>query len=326
MNLQEIKLSSQTQNLLCCPSCQSKLKVTDHKFECINNQCQSCFPIINGTPVLIDDDASVFSTKDYLQQGKDTTLKTKSKLERTLIDLVPSINFNLKGKTNYQNFTELILKQNKEPKILIIGGSVVGQGIKSLMSSSAVEIVESDVVLGDNISVICDAHEIPFEDNSFDGVVVQAVLEHVVDPYACVDEIFRILKDDGLVYSETPFMQQVHLGKYDFTRFTHLGHRRLFRKFEEVSSGPVCGPGMALAWTYQYFLLSFVRSETARNLVKVFARLTSFWLKYFDYYLINKAGSFDSASAYFFLGKKSNLLLGDKELLSLYKGNQQSSF
>lgn len=326
MNLTKIKLSEETQNLLCCPVCKSGLKVMNNECKCINNECNSYFPFVDGIPILIDNNSSVFSAKDFLQQGKDTILKTKSKLERLMIDLVPSINFNLKGKINYQNFTELILKQNNNPKILIIGGSVLGKGIKSLISTSSIEFIESDVVLEDNISVICDAHKIPFKDSSLDGVIVQAVLEHVVDPYSCVEEIFRVLKEDGLVYSETPFMQQVHLGKYDFTRFTHLGHRRLFRKFEEVSSGPVCGPGMALAWTYQYFLLSFVSSEIARNLVKVFARLTSFWLKYFDYYLINKTGSFDSASAYFFLGKKSNLILDDKELLSLYKGNQLSSF
>lgn len=246
MNLTKIKLSEETQNLLCCPVCKFGLKVINNEYKCINNECTSCFPFVDGIPILIDNDSSVFSTKDFLQQGKDTILKTKSKLERLMIDLVPSINSNLKGKINYQNFTELILKQNNNPKILIIGGSVLGQGIKSLISASSIEFIESDVVLQDNISVICDAHKIPFKDGSLDGVIVQAVLEHVVDPYSCVEEIFRVLKEDGLVYSETPFMQQVHLGKYDFTRFTHLGHRRLFRKFEEVSSGPVCGPGMAL--------------------------------------------------------------------------------
>ena len=326
MNLQELKLSEQAKNLLCCPICKSETRLINNEFECINDGCKACFPIINGTPILINSDFSVFSINDFIQQGNNPILKTKSKLERFMIDLIPSISLNLKAKENYQNFMQLILKQNNNPKILIIGGSVLGQGIESLISTSSIEIIESDVVLADNISVICDAHKIPFKDNSIDGVIVQAVLEHVVDPHSCVEEIYRVLKEDGLVYSETPFMQQVHLGKYDFTRFTHLGHRRLFRKFEEISSGPVCGSGMALAWSYQYFLLNFVSSEIARNLVKVFARLTSFWLKYFDYFLINKAGSFDSASAYFFIGKKGDKILTDKELLSLYKGNQLSSF
>jgi SAM-dependent methyltransferase len=183
-----------------------------------------------------------------------------------------------------------------------------------------IELVDSDVTFGPRTKLVFDAHSIPFEDNSFDGVIVQAVLEHVVDPWRCVEEIHRVLKEDGLVYAETPFMQQVHLGRYDFTRFTHLGHRRLFRKFEEIESGAVCGPAMALAWSYRYFLLSFTTSSFLRRLIEAFARLTSFFLTYLDYLLIDKPGTLDAASGYYFIGKKSDLVLPDKSLIKLYKG------
>ena len=172
--------------------------------------------------------------------------------------------------------------------------------------------------------MICDAHCLPFEDNSFDGVIIQAVLEHVVDPWRCVEEIYRVLKEDGLVYAETPFIQQVHGGRYDFTRFTHLGHRRLFRKFEEIDSGAVCGPGMALAWSYRYFLLSFTSSRFLRRLIGIFSRLTSFYLPYLDYFLINNPGTLDAASAYYFLGRKSTCVLSDRDLINRYKGLNQS--
>jgi hypothetical protein len=79
---------------------------------------------------------------------------------------------------------------------------------------------------------------------------------------------------------------------------------------------------MALAWSYQYFILSFVKTKTAKNLVKFFTRLTSFWLKYFDYFLIDKPGTFDAASGYYFIGTKSDQVLTDRELIKLYKGIQ----
>lgn len=192
--------------------------------------------------------------------------------------------------------------------------------METLVNHPAIELVETDVSFGPRTLLICDAHDIPFEDKSFDGVIVQAVLEHVVDPYRCCEKIYRVLKEQGIVYAETPFIQQVHGGPYDFTRFTHLGHRRLFRKFEEIDSGAVCGPGMALAWTYQYFLLSFTTSRTFRRLLKVFARLTSFYLKYFDYYLNNKQGTLDAASGYYFIGRKVDQVLSDRDLIKLYKG------
>ena len=121
-------------------------------------------------------------------------------------------------------------------------------------------------------SLICDAHDIPFADGCFDGVIVQAVLEHVMDPGRCVEEIHRVLGDNGLVYAETPFIQQIHMGRYDFTRYTHSGHRRLFRRFEEIASGPVGGPGMALAWAYQ--VLSFelcLVASAARSASRLFS-------------------------------------------------------
>ncbi|WP_315786845.1 methyltransferase domain-containing protein [Fischerella sp. JS2] len=320
-----LKLTTSIQQLLCCPVCYSPLALTPSQLECKNSQCRACFPIINGTPILINETSSVFSINDFVNHNH-SHLNPKSKLERLLINLIPGINLNITTKTNYQKFIELLLEQNQNPQVLVIGGSVVGKGMEPLLSVPEIELIETDVAFGSRISVICDAHNLPFEADSFDGVVVQAVLEHVVDPNRCVEEIYRVLKPHGLVYSETPFMQQVHLGKYDFTRFTHLGHRRLFRKFVEIDSGAVCGPGMALAWSYQYFLLSFVSRPLTRALVKAFARITLFWLKYFDYYLINQPGTFDSASGYYFLGMKSEQILSDKELITLYKGTQSSSF
>jgi hypothetical protein len=130
-----------------------------------------------------------------------------------------------------------------------------------------------------------------------------------------------VLKPRGLVYAETPFMQQVHGGAYDFTRFTHLGHRRLFRRFEELSSGAVCGPGMTLAWSYRYFLMSFARSRWARSLASAFASVTSFWLPYFDDLLIDRPAALDGASGCYFLGRRSERSLSDRELVKLYRGS-----
>jgi ubiquinone/menaquinone biosynthesis C-methylase UbiE len=203
---------------------------------------------------------------------------------------------------------------------LVIGGGTTGLGIREIKKNAAIHLVESDVVLGPNTMLLCDGHDLPFADASFDGVIIQAVLEHVLDPYRCSDEIYRVLKPDGLVYAETPFMQQVHGGPYDFTRFSHLGHRRLFRRFQEVDSGAACGPGMALAWSYQYFFSSFTSSKKARWLLHAFTSFTSFYLKYFDRYLINKPGGLDAASATYFMGRKSDILLSDRELIAQYKG------
>lgn len=319
----ELKLSEAVQTKLRCPICKTKLEVSTELVQC-SNKCSHSFPIINGIPILIDELESIFSINDFVNQQDTTFYLRKNKIEQLLQKLIPKVDGNIRGRENYRKFTNLLLKQSSVPKVLVIGGSIVGSGMEAIITHPNIELVDSDVTFGPRTMLVCDAHSIPFEDNSFEGVIVQAVLEHVADPWQCVEEIHRVLKEDGLVYAETPFMQQVHGGRYDFTRFTHLGHRRLFRKFEEVESGVVCGPGMALAWAYRYFLLSFTTSSFLRRLIGAFARLTSFFLTYFDYILIDKPGALDAASGYYFVGKKSTQILSDKELIKLYKGLDQT--
>ena len=42
--------------------------------------------------------------------------------------------------------------------------------------------------------------------------------------------------------------------------------------------------------------------------------------EYTDYYLIDKPGTLDAASGYYFMGHKSRRILSDKELIKLYRG------
>ena len=147
--------------------------------------------------------------------------------------------------------------------MLVVGGSVAGEGFEQLLDDPALELVETDVALGPRTSLVCDAHDLPFADGTFDAVVCQAVLEHVADPPRVVTELRRVLRPGGLAYSEIPFMQQVHEGAHDFTRYTLTGHRRLFRDFAELGSGAVAGPGMALGWSVRAFGLGLVGSRPA---------------------------------------------------------------
>lgn len=306
-------------SLLSCPACRNSLKPQRDSFRCVNSGCCLEFPVVNGIPILINENNSLFSIHDFV--GNKETFFPKnynSRVRNIAKKVIPSVGINVGARKNLDKFADLALKGSKSPKILVIGASIVGPGMNNLISNDAIQLIECDVVLGGRTMLVCDAHDIPFEDGSLDGVILQAVLEHVVDPYRCVAEIFRVLKKDGLVYAETPFMQQVHAKQYDFTRFTYLGHRRLFRKFREIASGAVSGPGMVLAWSWKFFLMSFSKNEFVRNILLILAQLTSFYLKYFDYILVRNRFALDGASAYYFLGQKSERTLSDKELIGPY--------
>jgi SAM-dependent methyltransferase len=324
-------------SLLRCPICRAPLNVAAAALTCTKPPCAAAFPLVDGIPILINDNASIFSVDDFVAHRTTTLATGRPNAVKTLLKsvlgtagferlkalkawLMPSIDKNISGARNYARVGELLATAAGTPLVLVLGGGILGQGIAALMRNSSIRVVESDVSFGPRTAIILDAHDIPFADGSFDAVIAQAVLEHVADPYRCVEEIHRVLKKDGLIYAETPFMQQVHAGRYDFTRFTHLGHRRLFRRFTEIDSGIVCGPGMALAWAYQYFLTSFVTARILRSVARTLARFTSFHLKYFDPFLAGRAGAYDAASGFYLLGRKAELPLSDRELLRLYRG------
>ena len=164
---------------------------------------------------------------------------------------------------------------------------------------------------------IADAHQIPLRNESVDAVVVQAVLEHVLDPWQVAREIHRVLKPNGLVYSEVPFMQQGHEGAYDFTRFTESGHRYVFRHFTRINSGVVAGPGTQLIWSIDHLGRSLFRSRSVGRLL----RLLFLWLRFFDR-ICSPKFAVDDASAVFFLGRKSAHELTPKEIVAHYQGAQ----
>ena len=194
---------------------------------------------------------------------------------------------------------------------------MIGAGAGRLYEDPTVRIVGTDIYCSDLTAVVSDGHQLPFADSSFDGVWVQAVLEHVLEPRRVVAEIHRVLGDGGLLYAETPFMQQVHEGAFDFTRFTPTGHRWLFRDFDEISSGATRGPATVLIWSIRYLVASLFRSYRIGNIV---AGLF-FWLHHLDHFTAERF-VMDGPSAVFFLGRRSDRRLEPREIAASYRGAQ----
>jgi SAM-dependent methyltransferase len=285
----------------------------------VGAQCRTAFPVVDGTPVLLNEASSVFAIEDFTQRSDTFFRYHESPLRRALNRVLPSPSLDMVSARNFTQFAQLCCAGNPAPRVLVVGGSILGKGIEPLLRSP-IQLFETDVAFGQRTMLICDAHDLPFADGTFDGVVIQAVLGHVVDPARCVAEIHRVLRPAGLVYAESAFMQQVCGGPYDFYRFTQLGHRRLFRRFEEVASGPARGPGTALGWSYRYLLMSLARTRRARSLLEDVARLTSFPVKYLDYLLMDHPAATDAASGFYFLGRRSTEVLRDRDLLKQYRG------
>jgi SAM-dependent methyltransferase len=203
------------------------------------------------------------------------------------------------------------------PLLLVVGGGTIGKGAKALYDAPAVGTLAFDVYASPHTQLVADAHAIPLADGSVDAVWIQAVLEHVLDPWRVVAEIERVLKSDGLVYAETPFMQQVHEGPFDFTRFTESGQRWLFRRFERIDSGVVAGPGNQLVWSVAALTRGLFRSPLAGRLAGLFTS----WAHRLDR-SVPERFAVDGASCVFFFGQRSARELTPAEIVSHYRGAQ----
>ena len=87
-----------------------------------------------------------------------------------------------------------------------------------------------DIYPGKNIYYVARAESIPEKDNFFDLVITQEVLEHVQDPFKAMNEIFRVLKPNGILYCQLPFIIGYHPGPTDFWRFTKEGIEEIINR------------------------------------------------------------------------------------------------
>ena len=305
--------------LLICPCCHSDIQELAGEMRCSNPGCSIAFPKVDDVPILLNEQQSLFEASLFLEH-RPTFFKPVGRLRALVSGLLPAVSDNLAADRVLGQMRDLLVAEQERPRVLVLGGGILGAGMEQLASDPRIQLVETDVSLAERTQLICDGHHLPFRDATFDGVIVQAVLEHVLDPRRCVDEIERVLKERGLVYADTPFMQQVHGREFDFTRFTSLGHRRLMRNFTELRSGISGGPGAALVWALRYFVLSFFISTTARRVAGGVTRIAFGWLKYFDRFLQHRPGALDAASAFYFLGRKSKVPLDDRALIASYRG------
>jgi SAM-dependent methyltransferase len=281
------------------------------------------YPVVDGVPILIDGGRSLFSIIDVAASAERARGGGPGVLRRALRSLIPGSTINVGVAARFERFGELVSASagHRPARVLVVGGGRLGAGLEALADAPGVDLWETDVYLTPRVVVACDGHALPFADAAFDGAIVQAVLEHVAEPHRVVAEIHRVLRPGGLVYAETAFMQQVHEGAFDFSRFTDVGHRRLFRLFDEIDRGVAVGPASALLWAARYFARSVPRRTGPAILwLDKSVTLALFWLKYLDRILVGRPGAVDGASGFFFLGRRRDDAIDDLEIVKSYRG------
>jgi SAM-dependent methyltransferase len=99
-------------------------------------------------------------------------------------------------------------------------GEVIGLNAQTIISADYPEHNVLDLV---------------FADDSFDVVLFDQVLEHVEgNPQDALDELYRVLKPNGVLFCATVLVYPIHGYPSDFWRFTPNGLKLLCRRFSEI--------------------------------------------------------------------------------------------
>jgi SAM-dependent methyltransferase len=150
-------------------------------------------------------------------------------------------------------------------------------------------VINVDVEPLPEVDLVGVAESLPLADESCDGAILQAVLEHVRDARLTFHELHRVLRPGGCLFVEVPFMQGYHPTPGDFRRYTEQGLRAELEdhSFDVADSGVAVGPASAMAWISSEFLAFLVsgRSERVYRLARPIARWLVQPLKYADRWL-----------------------------------------
>ncbi|MBF0096451.1 MAG: methyltransferase domain-containing protein [Magnetococcales bacterium] len=323
------------ENRLVCPGCHGALQLGENALLCTSADCTASprsWPLVNGVPILLDESTSLFRIASLLTtHATHTTQPTPAALPfitghwRRLLSrlwhLRPGLSRNVAAERTYPQLCRL-LQERPHPVVLVAGCGDEGDGIHHLRRLPELTLINLDVQWTKSVTVLADVHQLPFAEQTFDAVILQGVLEHVLDAAQAEREVYRTLKEDGLIYCELPFLQPNHGGAYDLLRFTWTGHRRFWRRFSQLDAGACCGPGMALAHMIQQFARAWLPFAAWRILADWLTDWLFWWLKYADGWLTRTPAGLDGASAFYFLGRKSAHTLSDSALIDNYQGGQ----
>ena len=318
MRIDERVISSINERVLCLNCSQSSLHFEDSKIICKN--CGTEYPVVEDVPILLKAENKIFPMQEFLADSPKSDALVKRRMIAMVGKFIPSISVNLSSNRCIKRYAELLAGE-PQALILVVGGGKQREWLdKRFAAYPNVRLIYTDIDRDALVDYICDAHDLPFLENTFDGVITTAVLQHVLYPEKAIAEIHRVLKHSGLIYSEFAFMQQVIEGAYDFTRYSLSGHRRVFNYFDEIDSGLVAGPATVMVWSIENFVLAFFNKKFVRLAVKSLVRLMFFWIKYFDYILKASPAAIDGASCTYFLGRKRIDKIPDLEIIKRYSG------
>ncbi len=181
-------------------------------------------------------------------------------------------------------------------------GLVLNLGSGNTVLDSEV-VVNLDIYPFPNVDMVHDAHCLPFNDETFDCVFCNAVLEHCLRPWIVANEIQRVLKTGGVACIQVPFLEPVH-DDSDYFRFTAKGLRSLFPELEEIKSGVSASSNQILADLVREFPVLVVEDSILEYPTKFVVGWLAKPIQHLDFLIKGQKSMHKYARANYFIGRK----------------------
>ena len=154
---------------------------------------------------------------------------------------------------NQPRFTDFLRKLNNKSARVLDVGCGMGTYRHEINRLGSYTGMDFDPALKPEVLCNFNIESFPFPDNSFDFVFSDSVLEHVMNPLAVMDEVYRVMKPGGCGYLLVPFHYKAHGAPWDFFRYSKAGVHLLLRQFTAVEIYPIGGSLSVLChilWNY----------------------------------------------------------------------------
>jgi hypothetical protein len=285
---------------LVCPACRGPLTDSADGLAC--EPCGVVYPVVSGVPDFVGGRTeSEPRFKERLAARMPLAYRVARLGARVLFPV-----WNTRSAKNLRRLENEVFIENPEPVILNAGsGDASGPGMNALSDRFRARTVNLDSVDLPAVNLRADVSAVPLADDRVDLVLAKALLEHVPDPNAVINEFARVLRTGGRVYVEIPWLEGYHGYPGDYRRWTGEEMERVFagHGFAEVETGVVAGPASAAGLFFREFLGSFFDTPALKFLSKdVIGGVLAFPWRFLDVYLARKKSARVLAAVIYYIG------------------------
>ena len=174
--------------------------------------------------------------KKILGNPKNTNEDLISIINRTKINY-----FYIKNKKDFRD--QILQEINLNDNVLDIGKAMRDRHDK--INCNTIETLDVNDY-GDYPNIISDiCSNISGLENKYDKIICIAILEHVYNPFKAVENLKKMLRDNGKIYGMVPYLYHYHAPKdlkfQDYFRFSKDALAYLFKDYSSVELYPIRG-------------------------------------------------------------------------------------